>query len=262
MVELVKQSASEEMEFPVVDETGAPVPGLVDGDFTKRIKKAGGSWAAMTVTITETENGWYKMTLSSSHKDTAGLLHINLEPSSGLQVKLQYRVVAALPDDLLALLTAIAGYVDTEIAALATTLSAHTTALAALATAVAAVKLKTDELPANPSDVSDIPTVAAIADAVYDEDDGKLRAHVKTVLKVVTGVGSSATVIQLDETIGINGGAPSSVDNFYSGQVLKFTSGALAGQATSVSSYNGTTKRLTVVELTSAPGTADTAVME
>lgn len=45
-------------------------------------------------------------------------------------------------------------------------------------------------------------------------------------------------------------------DDHYNGRVITFTTGALLGQTTSISDYNGTTKTLTVVALTEAP--ADT----
>lgn len=57
-------------------------------------------------------------------------------------------------------LAAIDDAVDTEVAA----------ALAAVDTEVAAIKAKTDNLPAAPAATGDIPTAAAIADAVWDED--------------------------------------------------------------------------------------------
>jgi hypothetical protein len=50
-------------------------------------------------------------------------------------------------------------FLDTEIAAI----------LAAVDTEVSAIKAKTDNLPASPAAVSDIPTAAAVADAVWDE---------------------------------------------------------------------------------------------
>lgn len=56
-------------------------------------------------------------------------------------------------------LSTIAGFIDTEVAAI----------LTAVDTEVAAIKAKTDNLPASPAAVSDIPTVGAIADAVWDE---------------------------------------------------------------------------------------------
>lgn len=56
-------------------------------------------------------------------------------------------------------LATVAGYLDTEVAAI----------LAAVDTEVAAIKAKTDNLPAAPAAVGDIPTAAAITDAVWDE---------------------------------------------------------------------------------------------
>lgn len=56
-------------------------------------------------------------------------------------------------------LTAIDDYLDTEVA----------TILAAVDTEVAAIKAKTDNLPAAPAATGDIPSAAAIADAVWDE---------------------------------------------------------------------------------------------
>lgn len=60
---------------------------------------------------------------------------------------------------------AVDDFVDTEVAAI----------LAAVDTEVAAIKAKTDNLPAAPAAVSDIPTAAAVADAVWDET---LSGHV------------------------------------------------------------------------------------
>lgn len=56
-------------------------------------------------------------------------------------------------------LSTVAGYIDTEVASI----------LAAVDTEVAAIKAKTDNLPAAPAAVGDIPTAAAVADAVWDE---------------------------------------------------------------------------------------------
>ena len=56
-------------------------------------------------------------------------------------------------------LSTVAGYLDTEVAAI----------LAAVDTEVAAIKAKTDNLPAAPAATGDIPATSAIADAVLDE---------------------------------------------------------------------------------------------
>ena len=69
-------------------------------------------------------------------------------------------------------LATVAGYLDTEIAAiLADTNELQTdwTNGGRLDLLVDAIKAKTDALPASPAAVSDVPTAAAIADAVHDE---------------------------------------------------------------------------------------------
>lgn len=140
-----------------------------------------------------------------------------------------------------------------------------------LDTEIAAIKAKTDNLPASPAATGDIPSAGTIADAVWDEATAghttagsygdKIGAHEATILKALTTSGSTTTAVVLNATTGIDGAAPSSVDDFYNGRVLVFTSGALAGQATSISDYNGTTKTLTVVALTGAPASGVTAVI-
>ncbi len=65
--------------------------------------------------------------------------------------------------------------------------------------------------------------------------------------------GSSTTQVATNLTASSNG--------FYIGRTLVFTSGTLAGQATTITAYNGATKVLTVNALTSTPASTDTAVI-
>jgi hypothetical protein len=81
------------------------------------------------------------------------------------------------------LLGTIAGYIDTEIAAILAAVDTEVAAILAdtnelqtdwtnggrLDLLIDAIKAKTDNLPAAPAAVSDIPTAAAISDAVWDE---------------------------------------------------------------------------------------------
>ena len=46
-------------------------------------------------------------------------------------------------------------------------------------------------------------------------------------------------------------------DDHYNGRIISFTTGNLAGQATDITDYNGTTKAVTVTALTEAPGNGD-----
>ena len=95
----IKQSTAQTLLFFAHDENGDAVTGLTDGSFTKRISKAG-TFAAMTVTISEQENGWYSFTLSTSHSDALGILTIVFTNGGAKQVNLQFRVEAKLVDDL------------------------------------------------------------------------------------------------------------------------------------------------------------------
>ena len=96
----VKQSTALVVPFFAHDANGDAVTGLTDGSFTKRISKNGAAFAAMTVTITELENGWYSFPLSSGHSDTLGLLTILFTNAGAKQVNLQFRVSVRIPDDL------------------------------------------------------------------------------------------------------------------------------------------------------------------
>lgn len=127
-----------------------------------------------------------------------------------------------------------------------------------LRSAIAATELDASDLSNIASAVWDEPTTGHATAGTYGD---KFGAHLKGVLKVVVGVGSSTTSVVLNATTGIDGAAPSAVDDFYNGRVLVFTSGALAGQATSISDYTGATVTLTVVALTGAPASGVTAVL-
>ncbi len=96
----IKQSTAETVPFFVHDSAGDGVTGLTNGSFTKRISKGSGSFGAMTVTITEMENGWYSIPLSATHSDTIGLLSVTFTNAGAKQVNLQWRVEARLVDDL------------------------------------------------------------------------------------------------------------------------------------------------------------------
>ncbi len=96
----LKQSTSIDWLIFCHDAAGDPVLALTDGSFTKRISKNGAAFAAMTVTITERELGFYVITISTSHSDTLGVLTIIFTNAGAKQVNLQFRVAARITDDL------------------------------------------------------------------------------------------------------------------------------------------------------------------
>jgi len=95
----VKLSTALTVPFFAHDANGDAVTGLVDGGFTKRISKGSGAFGAMTVTITEMENGWYSLPLSTGHTDTLGILTISVSHASIKRANLQFRVDTNLPGD-------------------------------------------------------------------------------------------------------------------------------------------------------------------
>jgi hypothetical protein len=127
-----------------------------------------------------------------------------------------------------------------------------------LDTEIAAIKAKTDSLTFTGAGRVDA-NVLAVNSSTTGVD--KLSAHLPSVLKVVIGSGSTTTSIVLNASTGIDGGAPSSTNDFFNGAVIIFTSGALAGQRTDITDYVGSTVTLTVTALTGAPSAADTAVI-
>ena len=140
----IKQSTAEIILFFAHDENGDAITGLTDGSFTKRISKGSGAWAAMTATISEDENGWYKFTLSTTHSNATGILTIVLTNGGAKQVNLQFRVDAKLIDDLQDITTA---QVNTECDTSMTDYGANT--ITPDNTSIAAILVDTADLQAN-----------------------------------------------------------------------------------------------------------------
>lgn len=89
----------------------------------------------------------------------------------------------------------------------------------------------------------------------------KLLKHLGGVLEGIAAAGGSTTAVPINTSTGINGGVPSAVSDFYNGAMLVWITGALAGQRTSVSDYDGATKTLTVIAMSSAPAAADQFIL-
>jgi hypothetical protein len=96
----IKQSTARNIYIFAHDANGAGVTGVTDGNWTKRISKNGGAFAAMTVTISELENGWYTCQLSTSHTDTLGFLGLSFSATGVIRVNQMYNVLARTTDDL------------------------------------------------------------------------------------------------------------------------------------------------------------------
>jgi hypothetical protein len=95
---------------------------------------------------------------------------------------------------------------------------------------------------------SDIQAVAGVTQSA-----GNLQAAASAIIPVTIGNGSTTNVVATN--------LGNSIGGFYAGRTLLFISGALQGQAASITGYNGTTKQLTVSQMTGAPANGDQAVI-
>lgn len=127
-------------------------PTIAAGDF--RISKDGGAFANLaTLPSANPASSRAVMIDLSASEMTADNIVIQCVDASGAEwcdQLINLQTTASQLDDLAtaANLATLAGYVDTE---------------------VAAIKAKTDNLPASPAATGDIPSAATIADAVHDE---------------------------------------------------------------------------------------------
>lgn len=74
---------------------------------------------------------------------------------------------------------------------------------------------------------------------------------------MVTGSAVTGTL----STTQMSTGLAQTINDFYVGRIIIWTSGTLAGQAASITAYNGTTKVLTYTTTTTAPSNGDTFII-
>jgi hypothetical protein len=151
-------------------------------------------------------------------------------------------------------LAAIAGYIDTEVGTLQTTATAIKAVTDVLPNAGALTTIQSDldniqtripaALTAGGNMKSDMLAISGSTTAADNLEGGGLGLVVSTC---AAGGTTTSIVTNLTEA----------TDDHYNGRVITFTSGALAGQTTSISDYVGATKTLTVVALTEAPADTD-----
>ena len=192
---------------PFVDATDAVTAetALSPSSTNVRLYKAGGTTAVdiYDATWTHIGLGMYRVTLTTSHTDTAGPLMIVAQISGARPVVHEFMVLPATTYDMMVSGTA---------------------------------------LPANMTQLVGNSTAATLM--VF----GALGLKNFTVAS-----GSTTTTVETDLTEATN--------DHWNGRSIVFISGSLAGQAATISDYNGTTKAITVAALTSAPIAGDIAVI-
>lgn len=151
-----KRGVAFKMYVGLVDQSNTKLlkanPTIASGDF--QISKDGGSFTNLTtLPSANPASGRAVMIDLSASEMTADNIVIQCVDAAGAEwcdQLINLQTTASQLDDLAtaANLATLTGYVDTE---------------------VAAIKAKTDNLPASPAATSDIPAASAIADAVWDE---------------------------------------------------------------------------------------------
>jgi len=226
----LKQSTSTTfLVGPVLDASGLPVTTAGTSDF--RISKAGTTAIFSGGTATHDTNGNYKITLTTGNTDTIGSLEIGMHNTSYAMSVHRFMVIEpTIFDDLVSTATNASGGLrdvaringqtvnaaasvtfpasvadETTVASKASQTSVDTLA-SYVDTEVTAIKAKTDNLPAQPAAVSDIPTANQNRDAVWNIDaatvfpDGSLGDRIlisqnNTRALAVTGSGHIAAVL-------------------------------------------------------------------
>lgn len=170
--------------------------------------------------------GYYNVTLTASNTDTLGMLVVEGHDSAARPVRREFMVIPANIYDSL-----IGGtdYLQTDV------LQINGNASSGFLTG-------TDHLKA---DVQQINASATAADNLSQGALGLVTGTVQT--------SSTTTVITTNLT--------ETTNDHYNGRTITFTSGALAGQSSTVSDYSGSSKNLTVTALTEAPTNGDTFVL-
>lgn len=141
----LKQSAAANIMLLMVDATDH-VTGKVGLTLTVTASKNGSAFSALDAgaVISEVANGWYKIALTSADTDIIGDLVVHATGTGADPADRLVSVVAATPTDNATSLSALTGYVDTE---------------------VAAIKAKTDLIPADPAAASTAMTLTSAYDS-------------------------------------------------------------------------------------------------
>lgn len=101
---LLKQStAREKMVF--MTDSSDHVTGKTGLTLTITASKNGAAFASITPTVTERGNGWYSLSLTSSHTDTLGDLALHVTGTAADPSDLVWEVVSLLPGDAVAIQT-------------------------------------------------------------------------------------------------------------------------------------------------------------
>jgi len=150
----VKQSTARTIMVLMVDSTDH-VTGKTSLSLTITASKAGAAFASISPTVTERGSGWYSLALTTAHMDTLGDLALHITGTAADPADMLLEVVAYDPGDAAALgLSRIDAAVSTRSTLTQAQVVSDSTPF--LGASVAAIKAKTDNLPATPAAVGSL----------------------------------------------------------------------------------------------------------
>lgn len=138
---LLKQSTARNVMVFMSDATDRAL-GKAGLTLTITASKDGGAFASISPTVTDRGSGFYNLALTTSHTDTLGDLALHITGSGADATDTVMQVVAGLPGEDSATISGIDSKIDTIDNF--------------LDTEIADIKAKTDNLPSDPADASDI----------------------------------------------------------------------------------------------------------
>ena len=261
----LKQSTAVTVKLgPFVDETDGKTAetGLTISQADVRLSKNGGNMAQKNdaTSLTHDEIGQYDCPLNATDTGTLGVLRVMVHESGALPVWQDYMVVPAnVWDSMFG-----ADYLQVD----AVQLSGDSTAADnaelmfdgtgyAGGTAKLGVNMAQISGDAAAADTLESIVEGATALAVNATQIGGSTTAATNAARGFTGLVLATAVTGTLTTTAFTTSLTEATNDHYNGRTLTFTSGALAGQMTTITDYNGTTKVVTVAAMTEAPANGD-----
>jgi len=263
--------------FPVMDADGDLVTGATALD--SEISKDGGTFADCTNEATEiaTSSGMYYLDLSSTEMNADTVAIIVKTSSSGAKTT----PIVLYPAEATDIPVNVTAWNGTAVATPATAGYPAVTVKSGTGTGEVSLSGGKALLQDGAVTAGVIATTAAekIADGVWDEalsghtaagsagkaaSDAQSGAYIGGSTTAATNAARGFQGLVLGTAVtgtltatGFTTSLTEATNDHYNGRTLTFTSGALAGQMTTITDYNGSTKLVTVTAMTEAPSNGD-----
>ena len=263
--------------FPILDADGDLVTGATGLD--SEISKNGGTFADCTNEATEiaTASGMYYLDLTAAEMNTDTVAIIVKTSSSGAKTTL----IVLYPAEATDIPVNVTAWNGTAVATPATAGYPAVTVKSGTGTGEVSLSGGKALLQDGAVTAAVIATTAAekIADGVWDEalsghtaagsagkaaSDAQSGAYIGGSTTAATNAARGFQGLVLGTAVtgtltatGFTTSLTEATNDHYNGRTLTFTSGALAGQMTTITDYNGSTKLVTVTAMTEAPSNGD-----